>query len=357
MSRNATTLNCVTDTHIRRGIKKGFGMQEFCACYHCSEAELRSRIYTIYSSEASVKRGKADKVLSQIKNNDEINSRVEDRFKSTKEGEEIYEISKNNRRRKGNKPSAFNKETVVTPEPVPVAVPEPEPMVAPEPMAVPEPVPMAVSNDAEVPESAPTAVSDDVSEGSAASAQDKLATLRAEEDTISKEVQKLEIEHKEVARDHLVCIKKMRDLKTELDEIKASFTEKLGQYESLVNEHNTLAAKMNAISDKRSERLTKLDEIREEIEKLEKPIIYVFADGTIKAENESLELSDTGASELASKIFNDQSFDAYTAKDIKLAARIIATLANLDTEAELLIDDEGISEIVTRIIQNRMSVE
>ena len=173
-----------------------------------------------------------------------------------------------------------------------------------------------------------------------------LSDLQIIEEEESQKAIELENQHKKLAQEHKNKIRRLRDLKDCISEIKASFKAMCSEYEKIVLENNAIVSEMNEISDKHYHVMLKLEEIRERIGDMEKIVLFVYADGGIETDDD-INLDDTNFEDILSVLLDKKECENLKLKDIKTLARTIAIVNNMDStkRIEVMFDDAGIEEV------------
>ena len=95
---------------------------------------------------------------------------------------------------------------------------------------------------------------------------------------------------------------------------------------------------------KRRQEKAKLDEIREEIRKLETVGIVVYNDGTIAPMDETLDvgLDDTGFEAVLSTLMAEECCQELRVKDIQTVARLMCIIRNSQVELEVIFENDDV---------------
>ena len=150
-----------------------------------------------------------------------------------------------------------------------------------------------------------------------------LSDFQEEERKLSSEVIHLESEHKELSGRHRACIKELRDLQDQIEDIKRILMECKTKYDDIVTNADTIATKMNDISTIRRDKLVVLEKVRQEIEERSMVTIFVTADGNIEApDNPDFVMNDEGFQDIKPELAEKE-------ECLDLRVRDIATLARL----------------------------
>lgn len=283
-------LNLINPAEIKEGIKAGLGVKYFCDKYDCTEKQLSQRISAVF--------GKSPRITRQI----------------------VADLRSNDKKLAKKTTRASKAESAVGDEEEAKKITE----------EVAEEVIEAVN--LTPPHSLTTA--------------EQIAELQTSEKLLSDEVMDLESRHKNLAQEHRDCIKKLRTLKGDIEEIKATFRAKCREYEDIVLKNNTLVSQMNAISRDRYGKVTELSGVRQMIEELSKISICVYADGTIASiDDQPSELDETGSDELYTVLIEDDRCQNLRLKSIKILARLIRIVKNSSHQVELLFDDAELESV------------
>lgn len=171
--------------------------------------------------------------------------------------------------------------------------------------------------------------------------EEKLRRLQMDEKKLSDAVMKLESDHKILTGKHRDCLKALRDKKAEIDQLKADFVQKCADYEALVGQNNALVKEMNAISDRRHEQKIILDDVRREIEELNKAILCVFNNGDITMfDGSKVTLSDEGYEKIYESLCANDLCDELRQRDVKSLARLLAIAENTTLTVEVVCESE-----------------
>ena len=214
-------------------IKNGLGVAHFCVKYDCTEQEFERRLKQLYSKNEKDRKKKR----AALRANDE---RLAKRAVKARES-----TSKNDE-------SDYSEDLSTTDE---VAAEEAEEIITVE-----------------------TAT---------------LEQLKAMEAELSDKLMLMETEHKEKARSHRDCIGISRELKKELGDMKVQLHGIRKKYEEVTAQDNDLIARMNEISAEHYNKSAEIQRVRERIKELSKVVVFVYADGSITAENLDVVAGDT----------------------------------------------------------------
>ena len=152
-----------------------------------------------------------------------------------------------------------------------------------------------------------------------------LEQLKAMEAELSDKLMLMETEHKEKARLQLHGIRK--------------------KYEEVTAQDNDLIARMNEISAEHYNKSAEIQRVRERIKELSKVVVFVYADGSITAENLDVNLDDTGSDELYRSLFEKDECGELRAKEIKTLARIVMISKHLPENTEVVFDNAEIEGV------------
>ena len=266
-------------------IKNGLGVAHFCVKYDCTEQEFERRLKQLYSKNEKDRKKK----LAALRANDE---RLAKRAVKARES-----TSKNDE-------SDYSEDLSTTDE---VAAEEAEETITVE-----------------------TAT---------------LEQLKAMEVELSDKLMLMETEHKEKARLHRDCIGISRELKKELEDMKVQLHGIRKKYEEVTAQDNDLIARMNEISAEHYNKSAEIQRVRERIKELSKVVVFVYADGSITAENLDVNLDDTGSDELYRSLFEKDECGELRAKEIKTLARIVMISKHLPENTEVVFDNAEIEGV------------
>ena len=121
---------------------------------------------------------------------------------------------------------------------------------------------------------------DTVAENSA-SIGDVLADLRNCEEVEHEIVINLEMTHKGFIRQHRESLDRLRAIEKEVKDIQKMLLAKGEEYDRVVGDIDEIIEQMRATSSERREHVTRLDDIRQRIARLEKVTVCAYTDGTI----------------------------------------------------------------------------
>lgn len=184
---------------------------------------------------------------------------------------------------------------------------------------------------------------DTVAENSA-SIGDVLADLRNCEEVEHEIVINLEMTHKGFIRQHRESLDRLRSIEREVKDIQKMLLAKGEEYDRVINDIDEIIEQMRATSSERREHVTRLDDIRQRIARLEKVTVCAYTDGTIAPYYEDCEvaLDDTGYETLLPELIVAEACQDLRAKDLRVLARLILIERNAKKSGVTI---EVISEI------------
>lgn len=171
-----------------------------------------------------------------------------------------------------------------------------------------------------------------------------LDELKASEAELSATVIGLEVDWKALYQQRNDGKKKCQTLFDEIKALKAQCVAKGEEADALAKKDEDLANQMNAIWVRHRAERAALEAIRSQIEEMSKIVLCVYNDHEIAPFDEDVEitLDDTGHDELFVELREREEAEDFRLKDIRVVARLIKIVANLNSPVEILFEDEEI---------------
>lgn len=284
------SLNALDAYAVRRDMKKRIGFEEYCQIYGCSDGDLVYHIRRLFISDG-------DKIIKQLR---KISSENEDGLlrrakRSQKQSRKLLA-----------KAGADGKATD-TPK---------------EGEDTPNPPPMEIS----------------------ASPSDPLVELRAQEQSLSDQVIQLESEHKRLNGLHCGCLDQLRGIQKEIEAIREELQQKGAAYEQIVERNNQIVQDMNTISQQRSDLLSELCDVRQEIKAKTVIEVFVYTNGDIELVDTAanVPLDDTGSEEIYTDLIGRDSLQDLRIRDIRTLSRIIRIVGNSELRIQPTFEDDSL---------------
>ena len=172
----------------------------------------------------------------------------------------------------------------------------------------------------------------------------QLQLLEATEHQQSDEIIALESQHKQFAREHRDCIRQLRDLSEDMEQLRLAFQTKAAEYEAIVNENNRLVLEMNRISQERAEKVAILDETRQQIQSLQVVNICAYENGTIEPfdGNCTTPLDETGNERIYSQLLDREECEALRLKDVRVLSKVLAIAKNASVNIEPIFENDAL---------------
>ena len=271
----------MTAKQLQLSLKRATPLEELCKKYNCSSEEIKSRIEHLYCQGSG---SKAASIFKELENNSKKAAQAARKRDETK----------------------VSNASTIKPEEI-----SPEIQVKDSPVG--EPVPANPAN--------PT--NPDTS---------SLEELTAEEGRLSREVMKLEAEHKDLAQQRRPQIATIRELQKELKIIESKLDDCRQKYEDAVGKANLLADEMNEKSRLRQEKLSALEAVREQIRQKKTIPLFVYNDGRIEApDNPDFEIDESGYEELKEQLIAKEECQDLRVRDIVTLAKLIKVSEKAET--------------------------
>ena len=284
MKDEKVSLNLLRPAELKEGIKSGLGTKHFCGKYECTEEALKQRVGAIFRKSPKIVRS----IMADLKANDKKLEK--------KAAAQSIKVEARDEKKKAEIITDKNEEATVPPRTMTRA--------------------------------------------------EQLEALRAAEIKKSDQVIELETSHKKLAGEHKKRIKRLRELKKDIDEIELTLKGKCREYEDIVLENNNLVQKMNAISQERRGKVMQLDEIRQQIEDLDRIEICVYSDGTIAPiEEQPLSLDESGSDELYATLIEDERCQNLRLNSIRALAKILKIVENSIRKIDILFEDADLESV------------
>lgn len=172
----------------------------------------------------------------------------------------------------------------------------------------------------------------------------RLQLLEVAEHQQSDEIIALESQHKQFAREHRDCIRQLRDLSEDMEQLRLAFQTKAAEYEAIVNENNRLVLEMNRISQERAEKVAILDETRQQIQSLQVVNICAYENGTIEPfdGNCTTPLDETGNERIYSQLLDREECEALRLKDVRVLSKVLAIAKNASVNIEPIFENDAL---------------
>ena len=173
-----------------------------------------------------------------------------------------------------------------------------------------------------------------------------LDELKASERNYSDATIKLERAYKDLHAERERGRETYQRLRNEARELKKEHDAKRREAEKIAQRDNELVSQMNEISAAHGFKQAALEKIRAQIKEMSKIVLCVYSSREIAPFDEAVEinLDDTGHDELFSQLREQEEAEDFRPKDLRLVARVIRIVANLDVKVEILFDDEEIKK-------------
>ncbi len=172
----------------------------------------------------------------------------------------------------------------------------------------------------------------------------QLRLLEATEHQQSDGIIALESQHKQFAREHRDCIRQLRNLSEDMEQLRLAFHTKAAEYEAIVNENNRLVLEMNRISQERAEKVAILDETRQQIQSLQVVNICAYENGTIEPfdGNCTTPLDETGNERIYSQLLDREECEALRLKDVRVLSKVLAIAKNASVNIEPIFENDAL---------------
>ena len=291
-------LNALDAFAVRRDMKKRIGFDEYCQIYSCSDDDLVYHIRRLFISDG-------DKIIKQMRkisaeNKEDMLRRAK---KSQKQSRKLLEKS-----------SADGKATDTSEEGEDTS----------------NPPPMEIS----------------------ASSSDPLAELREQEHSLSDQVIQLESEHKRLNGLHCGCLDQLRGIQKEIEAIREELQQKGAAYEQIVERNNQIVQNMNAISQQRSDLLSELCDVRQEIKAKTVIEVFVYTNGDIELVDAtaSVPLDDSGSEEIYSDLIGRDALQDLRIRDIRTLSRIVRIVSNSGLRIRPTFEDDSLEPFFQSLV-------
>ncbi len=178
-------------------------------------------------------------------------------------------------------------------------------------------------------------------------ADDSLDALKSTEAALSSEVIDLENQHKQLAGERRDCLNKLREKQQRVDEICAELQKLRAAYEEIARQNNEIVRQMNQISGVRSEKLSELISVREQIARLETTTIAVYKDGKLEVVEGPvvpMEVDEEAVSNLAHQLMENKICEDLTIKQVRLLAKVFLIAKNSPTKLGFMFDSSALEK-------------
>ena len=183
---------------------------------------------------------------------------------------------------------------------------------------------------------------------------DDLEFLIKEEKRLSTEIIGLETWHKEEAEKRRGRLKEMRAIKQEIEQLEESLKQACKEFEETVEQADSLAENMNAISRQRYPKVIELQELRAKIEERMSVSLAVYDSGEIVIlEGTDFNMDDSGHAKVYSQLIVSEECQELRLKDIKVMARLLSIASNSERKISLVCDRPEMEEVYLRLRQNQ----
>lgn len=186
---------------------------------------------------------------------------------------------------------------------------------------------------------------------------DELQELQEAEVAQSREVMRLESEHKKYAQQHRECLKELIQIDVELGDIKNAFERKSLEYREIVRRNNGFVAKMNEISELRHEKVVALDEIRAKIAEFETVVLLCDEEGQFELFEcaRQFEFDDSGYETLYADMITQEEYQDLRVKDIRSLAKATRIMINSNSKLEILFDNPELEPVFASLVAGFVS--
>ncbi len=342
----AGTLSTLTARSVRCGVKNGLTLAGFAEKYQCSEVDIQRRIRSIFRHDA-------DRVLDEVEANAKKPSRRRSHsnnllppprtplspaaqsgssaitgIRISPAAAAILGIDPESIADPGTTPSSIEPKDTM-PDSAKSGLPEP-PAIKPRPKEdrIPEkpiPEPLMLS-------------------------ETSLNELRDQARVQSDSIIALEIQYKELFSQHRECIKQLRAIESGLKDLERQLQENITNYQQIIDNDNQLIAQMNAISQNRRIKVAALEDLRQEIQRLEIVAVCAYANGAIEPlEAVKIALDDTGSEQLYDLLISDEAYQDLRVRDIRLLARMVCIVKNSPFQISPIFENEYLDEYYQRL--------
>lgn len=173
-----------------------------------------------------------------------------------------------------------------------------------------------------------------------------LDELKASEVDYSNATIELEKAYKDLRAEREKGRETYQRLRSEIYELKKQHDAKYHEAEKIVQRDNELVDQMNEIYAAHNFKQAALEKIRSQIKEMSKIVLCVYSNREIAPLDEAAEvnLNDTGHDELFAQLRERNEAEDFRPKDLRLVARVIQIVTNLDAVVEILFDDEEIKK-------------
>ena len=295
MAENSTQTKPKLDAKaIKSGIKVGWGYKEFQKKYGCDKRELRFLVSKLYSKNS--------------KDRADILKAIEENSKTSKKAAS-----------KASKDAAPNEKKADK---------------------------EAKSSNVTNSETAPKA--------EVAAIESNLDGLRAEEAKYSDAVIALENERIKLIAKHRTQVAKMQDVRKDIEDIEARLKACSDKFTAIAAETRATEDDIEKVCASKRDAKAKLDEIRKEIDRNTRVVIFVFNNGNIEVQEGELELDDTDYELVYKTIRDDERLENLRIIDVKTLAKIMCIKANgmkvsPNKRIEFMFDNKDLEAIYTQI--------
>lgn len=183
---------------------------------------------------------------------------------------------------------------------------------------------------------------------------DDLEFLIKEEKRLSTEIIGLETWHKEEAEKRRGRLKEMRAIKQEIERLEESLKQACKEFREAVEQADSLAENMNAISRQRYPKVMELQELRAKIEERMSVSLAVYDSGEIVIlEGTDFNMDDSGHTEIYARLIESEECQELRLKDIKVMAKLLSIASNSERKISLVCDRPEMEEVYLRLRQNQ----
>ena len=180
-----------------------------------------------------------------------------------------------------------------------------------------------------------------------------IESLEKEEVHLSRKVISLESEHKSWRAKHHDCAKRLRAIQDELEEIKSRLEDCREEYDRVIKEANDIASTMNHISEIRREKVVALETVRQKLDELKSVTLCVYSDGRIEApDRPDFVPDDEGYRELVKELSERPECLDLRVRDIQVLARLLKISENISGKLTLICEVTELENAFTAIKSN-----
>ena len=180
---------------------------------------------------------------------------------------------------------------------------------------------------------------------------EKLKALQEKEAELSSELSGIDAVCVRLIRQRAEVAQGLRTVSESLEEQRQKIQKLVFEVQRLKEKNDGFYEKLTATVKLKAETSTRLEEVRNQIAELERPVIVLYADGRIAPfdENLTIEFNEAGFEQIYRGLVEIDYLEDLSVKQVKNLARFIAVMANLNFEVTPMFDDLNLEANYNRL--------